>query len=86
LSYVTWETDPTYFGEVSEPSTRLYSFWQFIQNSFLTITNAGGTLISRRFLSELIGDAERIVGIFFLSSYYPFLRLDGQNAPSSKPI
>jgi hypothetical protein len=66
LSYALWEAGPSYFGGVSEPSTRLYSFWQFIQNSFLTLTNAGGTLISRRFLSQLIGDFERIVGIFLL--------------------
>ena len=66
LSYAVWRADPSYFGGVSEPSTRVYSFWQFIQNSFLTITNAGATLVSRRFLSQLIGDFERIVGIFLL--------------------
>lgn len=66
LSYAMWHADPSYFGGVSEPSTRVYSFWQFIQNSFLTITNAGATLVSRRFLSQLIGDFERIVGIFLL--------------------
>ena len=66
LTYVMWDADPSYFGNVSEPSTRLYSFWQFIQNSFLTITNAGSTLVSRRFLSQLIGDFERVVGIFLL--------------------
>jgi hypothetical protein len=66
LSYALWRAGPSYFGGVSEPSTRVYSFWQFIQNSFLTITNAGGALISRRFLSQLIGDFERIVGIFLL--------------------
>src|ERR1700684_84239 len=66
LSYVLWQAGPSYFGGVSEPSTRVYSFWQFIQNSFLTITNSGTTLISRRFLSQLIGDFERIVGIFLL--------------------
>jgi hypothetical protein len=66
LSYALWQDEPSYFGGVSEPSTRVYSFWQFIQNSFLTITNAGGMLISRRFLSQLIGDFERIVGIFLL--------------------
>jgi hypothetical protein len=66
LSYAIWFADPSYFGNVSEPSTSVYSFWQFIQNSFLTITNAGATLASRRFLSQLIGDFERIVGVFFL--------------------
>ena len=66
LSYAMWHADPSYFGDVSEPSTRVYSFWQFIQNSFLTITNAGTTLASRRFLSQLIEDFERIVGIFLL--------------------
>jgi hypothetical protein len=66
LSYAIWRADPSYFGNVSEPSTSVYSFWQFIQNSFLTITNAGATLVSRRFLSQLIGDFERIVGVFFL--------------------
>jgi hypothetical protein len=66
LSYAIWRRDPSYFGNVSEPSTSAYSFWQFIQNSFLTITNAGATLTSRRFLSQLIGDFERIVGVFFL--------------------
>jgi hypothetical protein len=66
LSYAIWRADPSYFGDVSEPSTRMYSFWQFIQNSFLTMTNAGTTLVSRRFLSQLIGDFERIVGLFFL--------------------
>lgn len=66
LSYAVWRAEPSYFGGVSEPSTRLYSFWQFIQNSFLTITNAGGALIPRRFLSQLIGDSERIIGIFLL--------------------
>lgn len=66
LSYAIWRADPSYFGNVSEPSTSVYTFWQFIQNSFLTITNAGATLTSRRFLSQLIGDFERIVGVFFL--------------------
>lgn len=66
LSYVVWHADPSYFGNVSEPSTRIYSFWQFIQNSFLTVTNAGPTLVSRRFSSQLIEDFERIVGIFLL--------------------
>jgi len=66
VSYALWQAEPSYFGGVSEPSTRVYSFWQFIQNSFLTITNAGGALVSRRFLSQLIGDFERIIGIFLL--------------------
>ena len=66
LSYALWQADPSYFEGVSEPSTRVYSLWQFVQNSFLTITNAGATLVSRRFLSQLIGDFERIVGIFLL--------------------
>lgn len=44
----------------------MYSFWQFLQNSFPTITNAGSTLVARRFLSQLIGDFERLVGIFLL--------------------
>jgi hypothetical protein len=65
LSYALWQANQSYFGGVSEPSTRLYSFWQFIQNSSLIITNAGATIDSRRFLSQLIGDFERMVGIFF---------------------
>jgi hypothetical protein len=65
LSYALWQANHSYFEGVSEPSTHLYSFWQFIQNSSLTITNAGATIDSRRFLSQLIGDFERMVGIFF---------------------
>ena len=54
LSYAVWRADPSYFGGVSEPSTRVYSFWQFIQNSFLTITNAGASVVASRAISVAI--------------------------------
>lgn len=64
LYYVLWRASHSFFGGVSDTSERLYIFWQFIQNSFLTITNAGPTMNFQRFLSQLIGDCERLVGIF----------------------
>lgn len=65
LSYVLWRDGPSYFTGVSVHSTQVYIFGQFIQSSFLTITNAGSVLVVQRFAPELIGDLERITGIFF---------------------
>lgn len=66
LSFILWQADHTYFGGVSEPSPRVYVFWQFLQNSFLAITNSNNTLSAERFLSQLVDDSELIVGIFLL--------------------
>lgn len=66
VSYVLWQNSHSFYEGVPTNSAKPYTFWQFIQNSFLTITNAGPTLTPRRFLSELIGDIELTVGIFFL--------------------
>ncbi len=66
VSYVLWQGNHSFFGRVSAHSATPYIFWQFMQNSFLIITNAGPTLTPQRFLSELIRDVELIVGIFLL--------------------
>jgi hypothetical protein len=65
LSCVLWRNEHSYFGGVSIGSTQIYIFGQFIQSSFLTITSAGPVLVIQRFTPELIGDIERVTGIFF---------------------
>jgi hypothetical protein len=66
LSFVLWQSDHTYFSGVSGSSSRLFIFWQFVQNSFLTITNSNNNLNPKRFLSQLSSDVELMVGIFLL--------------------
>jgi hypothetical protein len=66
ISFVLWRTDASYFGDLPATSTMLYSFWQFMQNSFMTIINNSGPLVARRFASQVLSDFERIVGIYLL--------------------
>lgn len=66
LSLVLWQGSASYFAGLSRNSSTVYSFWLFIQNSFLTIINNSGPLDETRFASQVIADVERIIGIFLL--------------------
>lgn len=66
LSLVLWQASASYFAGLSRNSSTTYSFWLFIQNSFLTIINNSGALDETRFASQVIADVERIIGIFLL--------------------
>jgi hypothetical protein len=66
LPYVLWQGNGTFYSGISGPAPKLYYFWQFTQSSFLVFINNDGTVIAQRFISEVIWDAERIIGIFLL--------------------
>jgi hypothetical protein len=66
LSFAIWRGNASYFGGVSASSPPLYAFWQFVNNSFLTIVNNNGPLTEARFAAQVICDAERVIGIFLL--------------------
>jgi hypothetical protein len=66
LPYALWQGNGTFYSGISGPAPKLYYFWQFIQTSFLVFINNDGAVIARRFISEVIWDAERVIGIFLL--------------------
>ena len=66
LPYALWQGNGTFDSGISGPAPKLYYFWQFIQTSFLVFINNDGAVIARRFISEVIWDAERVIGIFLL--------------------
>jgi hypothetical protein len=66
LSYSLWRGDNTFYGDVPGPAPAIYHFWQFFQSSFLVFINNDGSIIAERFISQVIWDIERIIGIFLL--------------------